>query len=149
MQPLRNQKYTEGIYGVKLNNKSISNDLPDWMVRHRNENFPDSVVQRRKKDWNLYNQEPKGLKKVGCGHTHSGDSPQWMTEQIRRINPASIKEPPSHGPEMRQFENKMAPKSHHDFPKPHENQIKQRHRTRAQQEVKYKPTATARDTTLR
>ena len=122
-----------GIGGVNLTNKSVSNDLPAWMVDHRSKEYPSTIVERAEKEWSPYNQKAKirsadMLNKINK-LTSSGDAPTWMTEQNRRIDPQLVRDPPINFSGLygeKTFVNRFCSPSYRKTPKPHESEIRSR-----------------------
>jgi hypothetical protein len=128
--PLKAVSFT-GIDGVNLTTLNISNDLPMWMINHREEEYPTTVVQRKEKQWSPYNQRAKmrAAEDIKKHHklTTSGDSPSWMTEQNKRIAPQYIHEPPPNGSGIygeRTFYNRKAYRANRKMPQSHHSDIK-------------------------
>jgi len=142
-----------GIDGVNLTSKNISNDLPDWMLNHREIEYPTTVVQRKEKLWNPYNKPARRREKEDI-HLHhkctvSGDAPSWMTEQNKRIDVNLIHEPPSNYSCLygeRTFYNRNAYPSYRKIPEPHVNEIKcgNRKYTKEKKDIQVKSKANRR-----
>lgn len=115
-----------GVDGVRLTNRSVSNDNPEWMVRHRMENNPESVIGRHVKSHAFQNRQPGIGKPVDflqrqTALLESGDAPEWMVARNKRIHQDLVVEPPLG---RRQWHNQAAPKSYHSFPEPHKSEIR-------------------------
>ena len=125
-----------GIGGVHLTSRSVSNDNPQWMVRHRIENNPESVVSRHVKTHAFHTRpagvgKPTDFIKSQTALLESGDAPEWMVARNKRIHRDLVVEPPLAGAGRRQWHNRHAPKSYHSFPEPHTSEIQmQSHTTR-------------------
>ena len=120
-----------GIGGVNLTSRSVSNDLPIWMVEHRNNEYPATVVRRPEQQWSPYNQKAKRREKEKVGKFHkltlSGDAPTWMTEQNRRIDKSNVLDPPmnysgKYGEKT--FVNRNTQPSYRNFPVPHYSEVR-------------------------
>ena len=115
-----------GVNGVQLTSSGVSNDNPEWMVRHRMENNPESVISRHVKLHAFQNREPGIGKPVDfiqrqTALLESGDAPEWMVARNKRIHQDLVIEPPVG---RRQWQNQAAPKSYQPFPEPHKSEIR-------------------------
>jgi len=141
--PLKHVSFS-GIGGVTLTSRSVSNDLPNWMVDHRDVEYPTTVIRRPEKEWSPYNQPnsfflqkkqqeqarkgstKRPTKKV-TNTTTSGDLPLFMTDQNKRIDPTSIRDAPANFsglPGEKTFVNRMAPPSFRAIPKQYVSEVR-------------------------
>lgn len=128
------------------------------MKRHREETNPESVINRHVKSHNFHTRpagvlKPENFVKTQTALLESGDAPQWIVAQNKRIHPDLVVEPQlGH----RQWVNAAAPKSFHPFPKPHTSNLRGiTHKDRGhlgaivqRKDIEHKPIGVRRDTRI-